>query len=94
LALAHWQTGAKELLRSYSKNLYARSLRELVPVISPYDLEPRVAGIRAQAVAPDGSVVDDFLIEKQSPSVIHVLNTPSPAATACLTIGEHIASMV
>jgi L-2-hydroxyglutarate oxidase LhgO len=94
LALAHWQTGAKELLRSYSKNLYARSLRELVPVISPYDLEPRVAGIRAQAVAPDGSLVDDFLIEKQSPSVIHVLNTPSPAATACLTIGEHIASMV
>lgn len=93
VALLHWKTGVKEVLRSYSKNLYAKSLRKLVPVISTHDLEPRVAGIRAQAVAPDGTLVDDFLIEKQKLAV-HVLNAPSPAATACLTIGESIASMV
>lgn len=93
IALVHWKTGIKELLRSYSKSLYAKSLRKLVPVVSEHDLEPRVAGIRAQAVAPDGTLIDDFLIEKQK-SAVHVLNAPSPAATACLTIGEHIASLV
>jgi L-2-hydroxyglutarate oxidase len=93
MALKHWRTGIGEMMRSFSKNRYLASLRRMVPKVNRDDLEFRPAGIRAQAVLPNGNLVDDFLIEKQK-SAIHVLNAPSPAATACLTIGEHIASMV
>jgi L-2-hydroxyglutarate oxidase LhgO len=92
LLLRHWRTGATEMMRSRSRSMYARSARSLVPAIRPEDLVPGGAGIRAQAVAPDGSLVDDFVIE-ESGSVVHVLNAPSPGATASLAIGSHVAAI-
>jgi L-2-hydroxyglutarate oxidase LhgO len=73
--------------------MYARSARSLVPEIRPEHLVPGGAGVRAQAVAPDGSLVDDFVIEEAGPTV-HVLNAPSPGATASLAIGAHVAGMI
>jgi (S)-2-hydroxyglutarate dehydrogenase len=93
LALRYWKTGIREMLQSLSKSIYTSALRRLIPAVQQRDLLPRVAGIRAQAILPDGSLVDDFLIEKQQ-NTIHVINAPSPAATACLTIAEQIVSMV
>ena len=92
LAGRHWRAGAAEVLRSCSGRLYARSARVLLPEVRSDDLLPAGAGVRAQAVRPDGRLVDDFLIE-HSPGCIHVLNAPSPAATASLAIGEHIAAL-
>jgi L-2-hydroxyglutarate oxidase LhgO len=65
----------------------------LVPEIRPEHLVPGGAGVRAQAVAPDGSLVDDFVIEEAG-STVHVLNAPSPGATASLAIGAHVAGMI
>jgi L-2-hydroxyglutarate oxidase len=80
------------MIRSFSKKLYAGSLQKLVPAIQMKHLvSNRPSGIRAQAINKDGTLVDDFLIEKQG-NIVHVLNAPSPAATACLTIGEQILS--
>lgn len=94
LCLKYWQTGLEEMNRSFSKHLYANSLRKMIPAIEDVNLvNNRAAGIRAQAVRSDGSLVDDFLIEKQD-NVVHVLNAPSPAATACLTIGEEIVGRI
>jgi len=94
LAIKYWKTGIHEALRSISKKLYTQSLKRLVPAVeSGHLIDNRPAGIRAQAVRTDGTLVDDFLIERQD-DIIHVLNTPSPAATACLTIGEQIAREV
>lgn len=73
--------------------MYARSARSLVPAIRPEHLVPGGAGVRAQAVAPDGSLVDDFVIEEAG-STVHVLNAPSPGATASLAIGAHVAGMI
>lgn len=81
--------GAKEMLRSASKSLFARSLSELVPGIEAKDLVPAKAGVRAQAMNRDGSLVDDFSIQR-GPRQIHVLNAPSPAATCALEIATHI----
>jgi L-2-hydroxyglutarate oxidase len=92
LALRHWQTGASEMIRSRSRNLYARSARRLVPAVRPEHLVQGGAGVRAQAVSPDGSLVDDFVIEEAG-STVHVLNAPSPGATASLAIGAHVASI-
>jgi L-2-hydroxyglutarate oxidase len=92
LALTHWRTGATEFLRSVSRRLFWRSLRRLVPDLRFGDIEPAGAGIRAQAVEPNGRLVDDFRIVR-SERMIHVLNAPSPAATASLSIGEEIASL-
>jgi L-2-hydroxyglutarate oxidase len=89
----YWRTGLEELLRSFSKHLYTRSLQRLIPAVTSADLLPRAPGIRAQAVSRDGALIDDFLIEKRGRS-IHVLNAPSPAATAALNIGKEIAGMV
>jgi (S)-2-hydroxyglutarate dehydrogenase len=90
LALANWRAGMKELLSSRSRVLYARLARSLVPAIEHRDLLPGGAGVRAQAVSRDGRLVDDFVIEEAG-STIHVLNAPSPGATASLAIGRHIA---
>ncbi|HEY4607128.1 MAG TPA: L-2-hydroxyglutarate oxidase, partial [Acidimicrobiia bacterium] len=90
LARAHWRTGASEMIRSRSRNMYARSARALVPAIRPEHLLPGGAGVRAQAVAANGSLIDDFVIEESGPT-IHVLNAPSPGATASLAIGQHVA---
>jgi L-2-hydroxyglutarate oxidase len=85
----HWKESAEEIVRSFSKAAFVRSLQRLVPDIQTEDLEPAPAGVRAQALRPDGSLVDDFLILAHGNS-LHVLNAPSPAATASLVIGEAI----
>ncbi|MCZ2078107.1 MAG: L-2-hydroxyglutarate oxidase [Bryobacteraceae bacterium] len=84
-----WQ----ELRRSFSKERFCRSLQELVPEIGLDDLETGGAGVRAQAIEPDGSLVQDFRFVENS-GALHVLNAPSPAATASLAIGEEIANRV
>jgi (S)-2-hydroxyglutarate dehydrogenase len=89
----HWRMGAAEAWRSARRSTYARSARSLVPDLRTEDLLPGGAGIRAQAVAPDGTLLDDFAIVETDTSV-HVLNAPSPGATASLAIGDHIAGLV
>lgn len=93
LAAQYWQTGLGEMWRSASKKAFVRALQTLVPGISSKDLQSAPAGVRAQAVTPDGRLVDDFLI-RESDRVIHVCNAPSPAATSCLSIGATIADRV
>ncbi len=93
LARRHWRSGAGELIRSRSRRLYARQARRLVPAVRAEHLLPGGSGVRAQALAPDGSLVDDFVIE-QVGSTVHVLNAPSPGATASLAIGRHVAAIV
>jgi L-2-hydroxyglutarate oxidase len=89
LAARYWKTGLGEMWRSISKAAFVRALQRLLPAIRASDLEPAPAGVRAQAVAPDGSMVDDFLIQ-ETERVINVGNAPSPAATASLNIGKLI----
>jgi (S)-2-hydroxyglutarate dehydrogenase len=93
LARRYWRTGTEELARSISRALTVRALRRLVPDVGADDLRPAGAGVRAQAVADDGSLLDDFAIETTARSV-HVLNAPSPAATSSLAIGEWVAGLV
>jgi (S)-2-hydroxyglutarate dehydrogenase len=93
LAARNWRTGMGEVLRSLSKRAFARSLQRLVPEVKERDLVPAAAGVRAQALMADGKLMDDFLIVDGKSSV-HVLNAPSPAATACIPIGEAIADRV
>ena len=88
----YWQTGFGELYRSLSKKAFVRALQKLLPEIGENDLVPGGAGVRAQAVSASGALVDDFVI-KQSPNAIHVLNAPSPGATASLAIGQSICAM-
>jgi L-2-hydroxyglutarate oxidase len=88
----YWQTGFGELYRSLSKSAFVRALQKLLPEITENDLIPGGAGVRAQAVSATGALVDDFVI-KQSRNAIHVLNAPSPGATASLAIGQSIAEM-
>jgi L-2-hydroxyglutarate oxidase LhgO len=90
LAWTHWRSGTRELVRSRSGRLYARDASRLVPGIKADHLLPGGAGVRAQAVTADGALVDDFVIERAG-RTIHVVNAPSPGATACLAIGRHIA---
>ena len=89
----NWRTGAGEIWRSLSKKAFVRGLRRLVPEVEEDDLVPTEAGVRAQALMKDGALMDDFLIVEGERSV-HVLNAPSPAATACIPIGESIADRV
>jgi L-2-hydroxyglutarate oxidase len=92
MAGKYWRTGLYEVYRSLSKRAFLRALQRLVPALEEGDLEPGGSGVRAQAVAPDGSLIDDFKIT-ETPHAIHVLNAPSPAATASLAIGGHIAAL-
>ena len=78
LAVRYWRTGAEELFRSRSRRMLLRDVRRLLPEVGPADLLPAPAGIRAQALAPDGALLDDFEITT-SPAAVHVLNAPSPA---------------
>ncbi len=89
LAAKHWRMGAGEIHRSLSKAAFVRALQKLIPSIHAANLKRGRAGVRAQAVTPQGNLVDDFMIE-QSERAIHVLNAPSPAATASLAIAEKI----
>jgi len=88
----YWQTGFGELYRSFSKSAFVHALQKLLPEIRENDLVPGGAGVRAQAVSASGALVDDFVI-KQSRNTIHVLNAPSPGATASLAIGQQICEM-
>jgi len=89
IARRHVRTGAGEVVRSVSRRAFAAALSELVPGIGPGDLRPAPAGVRAQAVTPDGALVDDFLLQT-APRQVHVLNAPSPAATSALEIAAHV----
>jgi len=93
MALKYWRTGIAETLRSFSKAAFVRSLQRLVPEIQSDDIESFGAGVRAQALLNDGTMVDDFRIVRDE-HAIHVLNAPSPAATASLAIGERVAALL
>ncbi len=90
LAFKHWKTGLGEYVRSFSKAAFVTALQKLLPDIRAEHLEPAPAGVRAQALSNHGGLVDDFLF-RESRCAVHVCNAPSPAATACLTIGEEVA---
>ncbi|MGW1494663.1 L-2-hydroxyglutarate oxidase [Streptomyces sp. NPDC002402] len=90
IARRHWRYGAGELHRSLSKRAFTTSVRRLLPAVTETDLRPAAAGVRAQAVLRDGTLADDFLI-REAPRTVHVLNAPSPAATASLPIGREVA---
>ncbi|MFI5328312.1 MAG: L-2-hydroxyglutarate oxidase, partial [Candidatus Rokuibacteriota bacterium] len=92
MARKYWRVGAFEMYRSASKAAFVRSLQKLVPDIAASDLERGGAGVRAQAVAPDGSLIDDFKISVTA-GAVHVVNAPSPGATASLAIGRHVAGV-
>jgi L-2-hydroxyglutarate oxidase len=89
LGRRYFSTGISEMYRSLNKDVFLREILKYIPDISKKDLTPRIAGVRAQAVGKDGSLIDDFVFERKEQS-LHVLNAPSPAATASLAIGEHI----
>ena len=89
LALRHWRKELYEIVRSLSKRAFVKTLQRLVPDVRMDDLEDAPSGVRAQAVLPNGDLADDFVI-KSSPRVLNVCNAPSPAATACLKIGEEV----
>ena len=93
LGKKYFKTGISEMYRSLNKKAFVKEVNKLIPGITIKDLQPRGAGVRAQAVDKDGNLVDDFLFQ-EGLSSLHVLNAPSPAATACLAIGEHIANKV
>jgi len=93
MGLRNLGPAAAEVARSLSRRRFAASLAELVPGITEADLVRSAAGVRAQAVAPSGALVDDFLVQ-QADRQVHVLNAPSPAATCALEIGAHIADRV
>jgi L-2-hydroxyglutarate oxidase len=93
LARRNYREGAREMARSASRRRFADSLRRLVPDLREDQLVPSPAGVRAQAMHRDGSLVDDFLIERDGP-VVHVLNAPSPAATSSLEIARHIVGLL
>jgi L-2-hydroxyglutarate oxidase len=92
MAAKHWQNGAAEFYRSLSKSAFVNSLQTLVPEIQDSDFVSDGSGVRAQALRPDGSLVDDFQVVSAQ-NVVHVLNVPSPAATASLPIGREIARL-
>ncbi len=92
LARRYWRMGAGEIYRSASKRAFVHALQALIPEIEASDVERGGAGVRAQALAPDGSLVDDFRIV-ETERMIHVLNAPSPGATSSIGIGQTIAAM-
>ena len=91
LGMKYWRTGGAEMIRSKSRRLYAAAARRLIPEVRASDLQRGGSGIRAQAVMSDGSLADDFVFV-EGKAALHVLNAPSPAATACLAIGDRIAT--
>ena len=93
LVRRHWRTGLMEMRRSLSKRAFLAALRRLMPDLALQDLEPGGSGVRAMAIDREGTMVDDFRFAA-SPGRIHVLNVPSPAATASIAIGRHIAGML
>ncbi len=90
LAAKFWRTGMAEMYRDFSKTAFLKALQRFMPTLRSSDLLPGPSGVRAQALAPDGSLVDDFVVDHQD-DTIHVRNAPSPAATSSLAIAEMIA---
>lgn len=93
MAAKHYKMGFHEFHRSFSKEAFVKALQKLIPDIQNEDIHREGAGVRAQALEPDGKLVDDFRII-ESEKMIHVLNAPSPAATASLSIGQAIADLI
>ncbi len=89
LAARHWRMGLSELRGSFSKRAFIGRARDFIPALTPHDVEPAPAGVRAQALDPDGSLVDDFRITRAGGLVL-VRNAPSPAATSSLAIAEYV----
>jgi len=90
--LKYWKSGLGEYARAFSRKLFLRQLQRLVPSLADSDIKPCRAGVRAQALERNGKLIDDFRIERQANS-IHVLNAPSPAATASFAIGDYVNKM-
>ncbi|MBD3386171.1 L-2-hydroxyglutarate oxidase, partial [candidate division KSB1 bacterium] len=90
MAMKYWKMSVGEYYRSFSKRAFVRALQRLIPEIDRHAVTPEGAGVRAQALEPAGNLVDDFRIVPAE-QMIHVLNAPSPAATAAISIGEAIA---
>ncbi len=93
MAWKYWKAGAYEMARSWSKGLFLRDLQRLVPGIEAKDLAPGGAGIRAQVVTREGKLLDDFAFMREK-NMLHVLNAPSPAATASFSIGRTLNEMI
>ena len=93
LAAKYTDEGLQEMIRSWNKTIFVRSLQELIPEVRAEDVVPTDAGVRAQALKNDGQLVDDFLIINRS-NALHVCNAPSPAATASLEIGKEIVAQI
>ena len=92
MAYHHWQMGLAEFYRSYNKAAFVKALQRMLPELVEDDVRASGSGIRAQALAPDGNLLDDFSIV-EAPNQVHVLNAPSPAATASIAIGKSISKM-
>lgn len=90
LARRYWRTGLDEIVRDFSKRRFVQAAQRFIPALTPDDVVAGPAGIRAQALAPDGQMVDDFVIDAAGP-IVHVRNAPSPAATSALAIARVIA---
>ena len=93
LVAKYSKEGIEEMIRSYSKAIFVRSLQRLIPEVQAQDVVPTPAGVRAQALKSDGKMVDDFLILNRN-KAMHVCNAPSPAATASIEIGKHIVAQI
>lgn len=93
MSARYWRAGAAEVYRSLRKSVFVRDLQKLIPAISDSDLVPAQSGVRAQAVDRDGKLLDDFRILRDKQTV-HLLNAPSPAATASISIGRTLAAEV
>ncbi|MBS0624623.1 MAG: L-2-hydroxyglutarate oxidase [Verrucomicrobia bacterium] len=93
MALRYWKAGCYEVVRSFNKKVFLRDVQRLVPEIEEADLVPGGTGVRAQVVLPNGKLLDDFALMKKE-NMIHVLNAPSPAATASFSIGRAVSEML
>jgi L-2-hydroxyglutarate oxidase len=89
MARKHWRTGLDEYYRSLSRRAFVQRLQRLVPEVRDEDVEPGGSGVRAMALDPDGTLVDDFRVVEDG-SFVHVLSAPSPAATSALAIADHV----
>lgn len=85
----HWRKGVNEYKRAFSKHLFVKELQKMMPTLNINEVEVTKSGVRAQAINTQGKLIDDFLIDNNN-GVIHVLNSPSPAATSCLAIADEI----
>lgn len=93
MAMRYWRTGLKEMWRDVSKRAFLAEVRRYLPMLESTQMTFGPSGVRAQAVMPSGELVDDFRFS-DAPGILHVLNAPSPAATASLAIGRHVAKRV